>query len=285
MYPASPCAPAHFPRSGTSTAATVPIFRIDPAELAPLNLPDGRFVRPAQLTPRRGAGYKRGAMSPARVLTSPLLTRRAEICRTAAQIFRERGYDATSVSDIARALGITKAGLYHYFESKEALLFEITAYGLDRVRDDVIAPVRAVRDPEERLRQLVIRHACIATHGRGAVAQLVDEVRALPPANRKLLEERMRAYFDLVRDTLRELRAQGRLRSVDPTVAAFGLIGTILWLPRWFRQNGRLSQEQVARQIADIALGGLLRDGAGKKSARPRAARRMPRGSRKVKQR
>jgi len=100
-----------------------------------------------------------------------------------------------------------------------------------------------------------------------------------------LLEERMRAYFDLVRDTLRELRAQGRLRSVDPTVAAFGLIGTILWLPRWFRQNGRLSQEQVARQIADIALGGLLRDGAGKKSARPRAARRMPRGSRKVKQR
>ena len=57
-------------------------------------------------------------MSPARVLTSPLLTRRAEICRTAAQIFRERGYDATSVSDIARALGITKAGLYHYFESK-----------------------------------------------------------------------------------------------------------------------------------------------------------------------
>ena len=199
-------------------------------------------------------------MSPARVLTSPLLTRRAEICRTAAQIFRERGYDATSVSDIARALGITKAGLYHYFDSKEALLFEITAYGLDRVRDDVIAPVRGIRDPEERLRELVVRHACIATHGRGAVAQLVDEVRALPAANRRVLEERMRLYFDLVRDTLKELRALGRLRNVDPTVATFGLIGTILWLPRWFRQNGRLTQEQVAHQIADIALGGLLKD-------------------------
>ena len=197
-------------------------------------------------------------MSPARVLTSPLLTRRAEICRTAAQIFRERGYDATSVSDIAPALGITKAGLYHYFDSKEALLFEITAYGLDRVRDDVIAPVRGMRDPEERLRELVVRHACIATHGRGAVAQLVDEIRALPAANRKVLEERMRLYFDLVRDTLKQLRALGRLRNVDPTVATFGLIGTILWLPRWFRQNGRLTQEQVAHQIADIALGGLL---------------------------
>jgi AcrR family transcriptional regulator len=207
-------------------------------------------------------------MATVRAFAAPVPSRRAEICRTAAQIFRERGYDATSVSDIARALGITKAGLYHYFESKEALLFEITAYGLDRVRDDVIVPVRGIRDPEERLRQLVIRHANIATHGRGAVAQLVDEVRALPPASRKQLEERMRAYFDLVRDTLRELRAAGRLRDVDPTVATFGLIGTILWLPRWFRQNGRLTQEEVAREIANIALGGLVRPTPSRRAGR-----------------
>ncbi|PYQ96612.1 MAG: hypothetical protein DMF96_17810 [Acidobacteria bacterium] len=198
-------------------------------------------------------------MATVRAFVPPLQSRRAEICRTAAQIFHDRGYDATSVSDIARTLGITKAGLYHYFESKEALLFEITAYGLDRVRDEVIVPARALRDPEARLRQLVIRHASIATQGRGAIAQLVDEVRALPPPARKRVEERMRAYFDLVRGTLVELRSAGRLRDVDPTVATFSLIGTILWLPRWFRQNGRLSREQVANEIANIALGGLLR--------------------------
>jgi hypothetical protein len=78
----------------------------------------------------------------------------------------------------------------------------------------------------------------------------------------------MRAYFDLVRSTLVELRSAGRLRDIDPTVATFSLIGTILWLPRWFRQNGRLSQEQVAEQIADMALGGLLRPR--KRAARPR---------------
>jgi len=198
-------------------------------------------------------------MATVRAFVPPLQPRRAEICRTAAQIFRDRGYDATSVSDIARALGITKAGLYHYFESKEALLFEITAYGLDRVRDEVIVPARAVRDPAARLRQLVIRHASIAIQGRGAIAQLVDEVRALPPPARKRVEERMRGYVDLIRGTLLELRSAGRLRDVDPTVATFSLIGTILWLPRWFRQNGRLSQEQVANEIANIALGGLLR--------------------------
>jgi len=197
-------------------------------------------------------------MAIVRAVAPSLESRRAEICRTAAQIFRDRGFDATSVSDVARALGMTKAGLYHYFESKEALLFEIMTYGLDRVRDEVLLPARAIRDPEERLRDIVLRHASIAMHGKGAVSHLGDEIRALPPASRRLIEERMRKYIDLVRTTLMELKAAGRLRDVDPTVAAFSTIGMILWLPRWFRQDGRLTQAQAAREIQKLALGALL---------------------------
>jgi AcrR family transcriptional regulator len=208
-------------------------------------------------------------MATARALVTAPQSRRVEICRTAAQIFRDRGYDATSVSDVARALGMTKAGLYHYFDSKEALLFEIMTYGLERVRDEVVVPVRAIRDPEERLRQIVLRHARIATNGRGAVAHLGDEIRALPPAARKQIEERMRYYFDLIRDTLIELKADGRLRDIDPTVAAFSLMGMVLWLPRWFRQDGRLSQERVADEIANLALGGLVQRRPADKSRRP----------------
>jgi TetR/AcrR family transcriptional regulator, cholesterol catabolism regulator len=184
--------------------------------------------------------------------------RRSEMYRTIAQLFRDRGFDATSVSDIARALGLTKAGLYHHFDSKEALLFEIMMFGLDKVRDEVIQPVRAIGDPEERLRQLITRHARITTRGQGAVAHLQDEIRALPPPARKQVEHRMRVYFDLVRGTLDELRAAGRLCNVDTTVATFSLIGMILWLPRWFRQDGRLTQDHVAENIADLALGGLV---------------------------
>src|SRR2546430_14662742 len=128
-------------------------------------------------------------------------TRRVDMYRTSAQLFRDRGFDATSVSDIARALGLTKAGLYHHFDSKEALLFEIMMYGLDKVRDEVILPARAIRDPEERLRQLISRHARITTRGHGAVAHLSDEIRALPAVQRKQVEHRMRVYFDLIRDT------------------------------------------------------------------------------------
>ena len=197
-------------------------------------------------------------MSPQRRTARRLDTRRAAMVRTAAQLFRDRGFDATSVSDIARSLGLTKAGLYHHFESKEALLFEIMMFGLDKVRDDVLTHLDAIRDPEERLRQLIVRHARITTRGKGAVAHLGDEIRALPPAARKEIEQRMRKYMDLLRGTLDELNAAGRLRPVDRTVAAFSIIGMILWLPRWFRQNGRLTQAEVADNIASLALGGLL---------------------------
>ena len=196
---------------------------------------------------------------PLRTSPRPADTRRAAMCRTAAQLFRDRGFDATSVSDVARALGLTKAGLYHHFESKEALLFEIMTFGLDKVRDEVLIPVRAIRDPEERLRQFIARHARIATRGQGAVAHLGDEIRALPPNARREIERRQRVYLDLLRGTLAELKREGKLNGVDHTVAAFSIIGMILWLPRWFRQDGRLSQDQVADAIASMALDGVLR--------------------------
>jgi TetR/AcrR family transcriptional regulator, cholesterol catabolism regulator len=201
--------------------------------------------------------------------------RRAEICRTAAKIILERGYDATSVNDIARALGMTKAGLYHYIRGKEALLFEIISFGLDQVHDEVVVPAQALRDPEERLRQLVARHALIITRGHGAVAHLTDEVRALPPPMRKKIKQRMRAYFHLVRDTLGELKTAGRLRSnVDLTVAAFGIVGTVIWFPRWFRPGGRLTAEQASTEIANLALASVLRHDSGARRSGLRLVRR-----------
>ena len=83
----------------------------------------------------------------------------------------------------------------------------------------------------------------------------------------------MRLYLDLVRGTLVELKAAGRLHDVDPTVAAFSVLGMVLWLPRWFRQDGRLSQERVASEITRMALGGLLRDTQPARSSNPKILR------------
>jgi TetR/AcrR family transcriptional regulator, cholesterol catabolism regulator len=156
--------------------------------------------------------------------------RRCYTYRTIAQIFRDRGFDATSVSDIARALGLTKAGPYHHFESKEALLFEIMMFGLDKVRDEVILPVRAIRDPEERLRQLILRHARITTRGHGAVAHLQDEIRALRRrgASKSTLDA---GVFRSGAQHARRAPRHATAASGDRTVATFSVIGMIVWLP------------------------------------------------------
>jgi TetR/AcrR family transcriptional regulator, cholesterol catabolism regulator len=186
-------------------------------------------------------------------------SRRAEICRAAARIFRDKGFDATAMSDIARALRMTKAGLYHYFPSKEAMLFEIMTFGLERMEEEVIAPSAAIRDPENRLRQMLLQHARIITRAEGVVAQLFHEQRALPAHMRKVINDQERRYFHLVRETLKELKAAGRLRDVELSIAALSLIGMVQWMPRWFRPDGRLTIDQAAREVTDLAFAALLK--------------------------
>jgi AcrR family transcriptional regulator len=190
---------------------------------------------------------------------APTDGRASEVYRTAAAIILEKGYDATSVADIANALGITKAGLYHYIHGKTQLLFDIMQYGLDELEREVATPAKAIADPEERLRFMIEMHARIVTRGQGAVTILVDEARALTPAQNRAITKRKRAYLDFLRATLKDLKAGGRLRDVNITVAAFGILGTINWLSRWYEPDGALTEKQIASQIVDIALNGLTK--------------------------
>src|SRR5262245_9880445 len=202
-----------------------------------------------------------------------LKARREEICLTAAHTFVERGFDATSVNDIAAALGITKAGLYHYISSKESLLFDIITLGLDSIDEEVVEPTRAVADPEERFLDIVLRHALLATCNDGVITLLIDEVHALPQPQRKKINLRRRKYFEYVRGVLRELEAVGRLQDIDPTVAAFSVVGAIMWLPQWFRPGGRLSSEEVAEETVQFITAGVLRPAARRKNGKTAAKR------------
>jgi AcrR family transcriptional regulator len=186
--------------------------------------------------------------------------RHFEICMTAARTFVERGFDATSVNDVAAALGMTKAGLYHYISSKEALFVDILNLGMDWLEEEVVKPVRDVADPEERLRQMVRLHAKLTAGNEPWITVLLDEMHAVAPESRKKIEARKRSYLEKLRATLVELKAAGRLNDdIDPTTGAFAVLGMIIWLPRWVRPGGRLTVDQVVEQIATIALQGLLK--------------------------
>jgi AcrR family transcriptional regulator len=187
-----------------------------------------------------------------------------EICRVAARMICEKGYDATSMSEIAGAVGITKAGIYHHIEGKRELLFAIMSYGMDSLYREVIEPARAIEDPELRLRTIITNHARLITsnsspQGNNFVTIVVDETAGLMPSHRRKVDQRKRSYVDLIRTTLTQLKEQGKLRDLDVTAAAFSLLGMIIWLSRWYNPRGRLTPEHVAEEITDMALGGLLR--------------------------
>lgn len=190
--------------------------------------------------------------------------RLGEIYRVAAQIICEKGYDATSMNDIAEAVGITKAGIYHHINGKQDLLFQIITYGMDELDEKVITPARAITDPETRLRSIISSHVRLITSrstpkGNNPVTIVVDEVAGLTPTHRRIIDQRKRDYVVLVRETLKQLKKEGKLEDIDETTAAFSLLGMILWLSRWYNPKGHLSSEGVAEEITKLALNGLVR--------------------------
>jgi AcrR family transcriptional regulator len=181
------------------------------------------------------------------------------IYRVAAEVMCRKGYEATSMNDIAEAVGLTKAGIYYYIRRKEQLLFEIMNFAMDMVEEDVVAPAREIADAEERLHTIIDRHTKRILEVGGSVTILLEEMPALTRAHRRTLRNRKRAYFEFFRQTLEQLAAEGKLRNVNPTVATFSLFGMILWICRWYRRDGDLTPQEVLRDFHDLALNAVLR--------------------------
>jgi TetR/AcrR family transcriptional regulator, cholesterol catabolism regulator len=185
--------------------------------------------------------------------------RASHVYRIAAEIMCQKGYEGTSMNDIAEAAGLTKAGIYHYIRGKEDLLFEIMTYAMDNLDQKVIAPAQEIADAEERLREIVEGHTRSLLEGVGAITIVLEEMTALTAAHRRIIKTRKRAYFDFIRHTLDQLESEGKLRNVNHTTAAFSLLGMILWISRWYRRDGKLSADQVMKDYVDIAMNGLLK--------------------------
>jgi AcrR family transcriptional regulator len=193
--------------------------------------------------------------------------RASNVYRVAAEIMCHKGYEATSMNDIAEAAGLTKAGIYHYIRGKEDLLFGIMTYAMDNVEQCIIVPATEVTDAEERLRTVLERHTRSVVEGVGAITIVLEEMTALTPAHRRVITSRKRAYFEFIRRTLQQLAEEGKLRNVNPTTAAFSLLGMILWISRWYRRDGKISPQEALNDYLEIAMNGVLKTAS--KSSRP----------------
>jgi AcrR family transcriptional regulator len=183
-----------------------------------------------------------------------------EICRIAARVFYAKSYDGASMQDIAEAVGLTKAGLYHHVGSKDRLLFEIQNYGMDILDETVLAPIRDITDPREKLRQTIIGHIDLIVRARDQeITVILHENRSLSGALRKKLNARKRAYIDYLEDLIARVQEQsGRLPMVKPRLAAFALLGMINWLYQWYNPEGSVKQDELGQVYTEFFFRGLL---------------------------
>ena len=185
---------------------------------------------------------------------------RQEILRAAARLFQQQGYDATSMNDVAAALKLSKGGLYHHFQSKDEILFDLMNHAMDITEDRVINPVKAIADSEERLRMLIRRHIAVVLSERDReITVMLHENHPLSPALRKRINARKKDYVHFLENLVAEVqRVRGSKGTVTARAAAFALLGMINWIYQWYSPEGSLQEESLAKQYTEILFQGAL---------------------------
>jgi TetR/AcrR family transcriptional regulator, cholesterol catabolism regulator len=183
---------------------------------------------------------------------------RQEILRTAARLFQQRGYDATSMNDVAAALKLSKGGLYHHFQSKDEILFNLMNHAMDITQERVIDGVGGIVEPEERLRTLIRRHVEVVMSVRDReITVMLHENHPLPPAMRRRINARKKNYVHFVEGLIAEVqRGRSGKGNVTPRAAAFALLGMMNWIYQWYRPEGALQEESLVRQYTEIFFAG-----------------------------
>lgn len=186
---------------------------------------------------------------------------RQEILRAAARLFQQQGYDGTSMNDIAAALELSKGGLYHHFQSKDEILFDLMNQAMDITEERVIKAARGISDPEERLRAVIRLHiGVVLSQSDWEITVMLHENHPLSPSLRKRINGRKKDYIHFVENLVGEVqRKRGSQSSVNPRAAAFALLGMVNWIYQWYKPQGALQEEQLARQYTEIFFAGALR--------------------------
>jgi TetR/AcrR family transcriptional regulator, cholesterol catabolism regulator len=185
---------------------------------------------------------------------SPIhLERREEILARATEVFDAKGYDAGTLDDVARAMGMRKAGLYHYVRSKSELLFLL----FDRAWElgfERMAGVEDIEDPGERLAAVIRRHVGVIADRRSLFAVFLGRRPQFDEAAERMLLEKERRYVGIFARAVRDAAAAGLIPPVDPRIGAMALVGMTSWVYKWFDPS-RTTPERIGDEFVDLVLG------------------------------
>jgi AcrR family transcriptional regulator len=185
--------------------------------------------------------------------------READLLRAATRLFRERGFHATSMQDLAEALGMNRGSLYHYIDSKDDLLWSILTGALDLLCARV-GPMLTATDvpPSQRLANGIREHLHVAADSADELSLIQIELRSLGDARRREMVARRNESEELWRQALRAAIADGAVRSdTDLRLAVIGILSACNWFTQWYRPDGPMSVDQIADGFIALFLHGI----------------------------
>lgn len=194
----------------------------------------------------------------ARTIAKDYEAKREAILKTAAVFFAEQGFDRASMGKLAQACGVSKALIYHYYPSKDALLFDIIDTHLTDLVDVVETAAAEVGSASSRLRAL-IRAILIAYRDSDAEHKVqLDALSSLPEENQVHLRALQRRLVACMSDSVRAIepeRFHGQPELVGPvTMSIFGMLN---WFFLWYKPGGPVDRDAYADIVADMVIGGL----------------------------
>jgi AcrR family transcriptional regulator len=182
---------------------------------------------------------------------------REQILEASAQIMRQKGFHAASMQDIARAVNLQKASLYHHFSSKQQILLELLDQALDLLIERVSTVLVQDSPADEKLCQAMRVYLGSLAERADLAAVLLLEHRSLDPENHDRHFPRRDRFERLWRDLIQEGVDSGVFHDTDPSLTARALLGVMNWTITWYRPNGQLSIEQISDHFAALFLDGL----------------------------
>lgn len=184
--------------------------------------------------------------------------KRAHILAGAASLFAEQGYVRSSVASVAKACGISKANIYHYYESKDALLFDLLNTYLQQLRDTVCRPLPETMPPEYRLREMIGAILEVYQGADDVHKILISSLDALPEAEQRVLRDYQREMIEAVSATLKAVAPAALSENDDRLrMSAMSIFGMLNWYSIWSPGASPDSREVYASFVKDLTLRGV----------------------------
>ncbi|MEL6836483.1 MAG: TetR/AcrR family transcriptional regulator [Bacteroidota bacterium] len=185
------------------------------------------------------------------------ISKKQMIMEAAAKLFRDRGYSATSMRDLAKAVHLQASSLYNHIKSKQEILKEICFHNARHFLAGIEQIVQEEASPAQQLEALILLHLRVATSDATSITSFNDEWRHLeqPELEQFInLRKRYEAHF---RDIIEKGIAAGDFRQVDPNIVMYTILSSLRWVYDWYRPERADSIEEIGQEIVSLVLKGL----------------------------